>query len=87
MPDLVVEIAFPTSLKTDEHVKRQLYERYGVAEYWLVDPEAEQLKVWRRAGEAFEPSLILAVEHQAVLTSPLLPGFSFSVAKLFLGTP
>lgn len=44
-PDLIVEILSPSSLRTDRLVKLRLYQRAGVREYWIVDPENRTVQV------------------------------------------
>jgi Uma2 family endonuclease len=55
-PDLVVEIVSPSTEERDWGVKRKLYRRQGVREYWIVDPEEEAVEVWRFRGDAGEDS-------------------------------
>ncbi len=43
VPDLVVEILSPSNERYDLTVKRELYERYGVPEYWIVSPDDQQV--------------------------------------------
>ncbi len=82
-PDLVVEILSPGTRKTDEAIKRKLYERFDVQEYWIVDPELDAIKIYRRLDGAFVRASELAADAGDTLTTPLLPGFSVALAALF----
>jgi Uma2 family endonuclease len=82
-PDLVVEIGSKGTRRRDETIKRRLYERFGVSEYWVIDPERDAIKVYRRIGEQYERMAELALEHRDVLTTPLLPGLDLPLATIF----
>ncbi len=82
-PDLVVEILSPSTRGRDETLKRDLYERHGVGEYWLVDPVAETIKAYRLEGDAYgSPELLLASEGDAI-SSPLFGELRLALAKVF----
>ena len=82
-PDFLIEILSPGTRRTDEITKRKLYERSGVQEYWVVDPELDIVKVYRRADGAFATPLELSAERGEALTTPLLPGWSAPLRELF----
>ena len=72
-PDLMVEIASPGTRRRDEVTKRRLYEKFGVGEYWIVDPEVEEVKVWRRGAPGYSVKEEYAREGGEVVRSPLFP--------------
>ena len=51
-PDLVVEVLSPGTEARDQGYKKRLYARYGVNEFWIVDPKAKTLEVYipKKAG-------------------------------------
>jgi Uma2 family endonuclease len=82
-PDLVVEIGSPGTRKRDATTKRRLYERFGVSEYWLVDPDLDTVQVYRLADGRYARITELTVEHGDVLTTPLLPGLELPLSSVF----
>ena len=53
-PDMVIEILSPSSLRHDRLVKLNLYQRAGVREYWIVDPENRSVQVFTLDGGALK---------------------------------
>ena len=85
-PDLVVEILSPGTQGRDLGLKRKLYERSEVREYWIVDPDADTIEVLRHLGESgFEPVALLRRAARDSLSTPLLPGLEIPLEELFPG--
>jgi Uma2 family endonuclease len=82
-PELLVEVFSPgvANQCRDREIKPRIYSRYGVDEYWLVDPVAERIAIYRRRDASLQ--LVATLSAADTLTSPLLPGFSVSLGKLF----
>ncbi len=83
-PDFVIEIISQTSRKTDETIKRKLYERYGVREYWIVDPELEAVDIHRLSDRRYLRAAELSLEADHVIKTPLLPGLKLKLSNIFL---
>jgi Uma2 family endonuclease len=50
-PLLAIEVLSPSTARSDRQVKRRLYQREGVPEYWIVDVDARLLERWRPEDE------------------------------------
>src|SRR3954466_4835966 len=73
----------PGTRKRDETIKRALYERTGVTEYWIVDPLIDAVRVYRRSGDRFARVVELSAEAGDVQTTALLPGLELPLGRLF----
>ena len=82
-PQLVIEIGSPSTRGRDETIKRRLYERSAVDEYWVVDPDVDLVRVYRRTGNRFAGPTELSLEAGDVLTTALLPGVQLRLAEIF----
>ncbi|HKZ77690.1 MAG TPA: Uma2 family endonuclease [Pyrinomonadaceae bacterium] len=82
-PDLVIEILSPgaENIRRDRVAKRQLYARYGVHEYWLVDLEEQAIEVYHLHEETLD--LVNKFSDTDELTSSALPGFACAAASIF----
>ena len=62
-PDFVIEIVSPSSLRFDRYDKFQLYEKYGVNEYWLVYPKEQMIESYVSKDGKFELSDVYSLEN------------------------
>jgi Uma2 family endonuclease len=82
-PDLVIEILSERTRRLDETVKLDLYDRYGVPEYWMFNTSQKTTRVYRRTPEGFRLIAELSAAAGDVLTTPLLPGLEIPLAQIF----
>jgi Uma2 family endonuclease len=84
-PDLVVEILSPGTRRRDKGRKRAVYDREGVREYWIVDPETRSITVLRRprAGSGLTEVTVLTLSKGEALESPLFPGLQVPLREVF----
>ena len=82
-PDLVVEIGSPSTRQRDERLKHQLYERFRVTEYWVVDPEIDVVRVFRLMDGKYPRAHELSLVRGDILTTSLLPGLELSLSEIF----
>ena len=81
-PDLVVEILSPRTRRRDLATKRDLYARFGVQEYWIVDPEARTVTVLALIGDRYQP---VPVADDGAIRSRVLPEMNVVLKDVFSG--
>ncbi|MEM2493638.1 MAG: Uma2 family endonuclease [Nitrososphaerota archaeon] len=80
-PDLVVEVLSPSTVEKDQVFKRTLYAKYGVREYWIVDPDAQTIEVLTLGERGYERAGLYTKTD--VLESPLLVGLRIPLSEVF----
>jgi Uma2 family endonuclease len=80
-PDLVVEVASPSTRRHDRTVKRRLYARMGVTEYWIVDPRTREIEIFVLEDGKFRTSVVFDEGEATSLCA--LPGFSVPLDAIF----
>ena len=80
-PDLVVEILSPSTAQRDLTVKRRLYAKHGVKEYWQVNIDERRITVLSLGDNDYEVTAIYGSGE--TLTSPVLPGFTLAIDEIF----
>jgi Uma2 family endonuclease len=82
-PSIVVEVLSPSTSKRDRIIKRDLYERQGVKEYWILDSVRNTITIHRLATKRFKQPEILRLQNDDTLRTDLLPGFALTLEELF----
>ena len=80
-PDMVIEILSPSNAYYDLRQKKNLYEKYGVKEYIIIDPVVESAELYSLKDGVYY--IHQKAEKNEILDSLLLPGLSFDLSKLF----
>lgn len=81
--DLVIEITShgKVNRERDLMVKRQLYAKYGMNEYWIVDTENHSVLMYRLREQALAETAMATGDDE--ITSHLLPEFHLTVNRIF----
>jgi Uma2 family endonuclease len=82
-PDIVIEVLSPgaENRRRDLSVKRQLYGKYAVQEYWIIDSENRAVEIFKLAQGGLESVATLMDDDE--ITSPILPGFTLKASAVF----
>ena len=79
-PDLIVEILSPASIRRDKVQKRLVYAKYGIPEYWIMDPASETLEQYILQSSQYE--LVDVYSGEIQIRSEKLTCISCSVADV-----
>lgn len=83
-PALVIEVLSASTRDRDAGVKRRLFDRGQVREYWMVDPDRNIVTVLRRNDDgSLAEAGILAADAGETLDTPLVPGLRLRLRDLF----
>lgn len=81
IPDLIIEILSPTTAYYDLIEKKELYEKFGVKEYWIVDPKKKWIEIYTLEERKYK--LHQRGEKTDKINSRLLKGFELGLKKIF----
>ncbi len=76
-----MEIISESSRETDRYIKKKLYARYGVSEYWIVDPDARSIEVLSLGKDGYETQGLFSGNNE--LTSPAFAGLKVPLKEIF----
>lgn len=80
-PDLVIEILSENTAVIDQGQKKKLYEKYGVKEYWIADPETQSIEQNILQEDSFKHTDRLTKSDK--LVSQVIDGFTLPLKEIF----
>jgi|SRR3990172_4176153 len=82
-PEIVIEILSPSTAYYDMKKKFRMYEKFGVKEYWIVDPEMKTFELYA-LSEKGKFILSAGFTDQGTVKSGILAGFEITLEEIFL---
>lgn len=82
-PDLVVEVISPSSIRRDYHQKMKIYSKFGISEYWIVDPANRVVEVFVLTDENEYELFFFNDDLESEAESKCLPGFKAKLKDIF----
>lgn len=82
-PDLIIEILSESTRRLDEDIKFDLYERFGVLEYWIFDVLRQTVRIYRLKNGRLQLAAALSATDGDIVRTPLLPGIEIPLAEIF----
>jgi Uma2 family endonuclease len=82
VPDLIIEILSPISASKDTVIKKRLYLKNKVKEYWIVDPMEKEIQIFSLIGDSYKLAGIYKKEDD-IVKSELLKGLKFTLKEIF----
>ena len=79
-PDIVIEVLSPSTAGFDLLLKKDGYEKFGVKEYWIVDPMEQSIETFTNSSKGFESKF---QGNAGTVCSSVLPEFCVKVEELF----
>ena len=81
--ELAIEVLSPgkVNARRDRVQKLEVYQQFGVEEYWIINPGAGEIEIYRRGKKGLK--LHQTLKETEILTTPLLPNFSLEIKNLF----
>ena len=80
VPDMIVEVLSPSSVKHDRFVKLHLYQKAGVCEYWIVDPDSKTVSVYILENGKY---IAAAYCGEDIVTVRILQGCKIALSDVF----
>ncbi|MDZ7261667.1 MAG: Uma2 family endonuclease, partial [candidate division KSB1 bacterium] len=80
-PDLIIEVLSPSTRETDRVYKKHIYERFGVKEYWIVDPDEESVEIWLLEDKKYRQ--LCKAGKKDTVKSQLLEGLQINLSSIF----
>ncbi len=82
VPDVVIEVLSPSSIRKDRSIKFTAYEQAGVSEYWIVNPHFHTVEVYTLSGGEY--ALLGEFMEDDVITSVVLEGLEIVNSTLYI---